>query len=122
MKFSIHMGVPEMDKFWNDLTTKAELNKLGQDLKLFKKLVKTLNILSNNPKYPSLSSLEIKLLTKRYGIKVWQSYLENNTPSAGRIYWVYGPEKSQITIIGIEPHPEDKKKDGYQSIKLSDLN
>lgn len=41
-------------------------------------------------------------------MKVWQSYLENNTPSAGRVYWVYYP-KGSITIIGIEPHPNDNK-------------
>ncbi len=51
---------------------------------------------------------------------MWQSYLENNTPSAGRLFWVYGPEKKDITIIGIEPHPDDKKS-GYEKIKLSSV-
>ena len=37
------------------------------------------------------------------------SYLENHKPVAGRIFWVYGPDKNDITIIGIEPHPNDKK-------------
>jgi len=50
-----------------------------------------------------------------------QSYLESRTPAAGRIFWTYGPDKHQITIIGIEPHPEDKKKSGYQKVKLSEL-
>jgi hypothetical protein len=53
-------------------------------------------------------------------MKVWQSYLENNKSAAGRLFWVYGPDKEDITIIGIEPHPEDKKN-GYTKIKLSDL-
>ena len=57
-------------------------------------------------------------MTKRYGIKVWQSYLENNKPAAGRVFWVYGPNKSDITIIGLEPHPNDKKN-AYQKITLS---
>ena len=26
-----------------------------------------------------------------------------------RMYWVYGPDQKDITIIGLEPHPEDKK-------------
>jgi hypothetical protein len=54
-------------------------------------------------------------------MKVWQSYLENNTPGAGRLYWVYGPGRLEITIIGLEPHPEDKKKDGYAKVRLSAL-
>ncbi len=28
-------------------------------------------------------------------------------------------EKSDITIIGLEPHPEDKKSAGYEKVKLS---
>lgn len=121
MKFEILMGIPEMEQYWNDLCNRAENNTLGDDKKHFTKLVKALNFLSKNPKHNSLSTHEIKPLTLRYGRKVWQSYLENRTPSAGRLFWTYGPEKKQITIIGIEPHPEDKKKSGYQKIKLSNL-
>lgn len=121
MKFNIFMGIPEMEKFWMGLCRKAELNKLGKDKLLFRKLVKALRLLSENPKHPGLKSHEIKPLSNRYGIKVWQSYLESNTPSAGRLFWVYGPKKAQITIIGIEPHPEDKKRDGYSGIILSDV-
>jgi len=54
-------------------------------------------------------------------MKVWESYLENNVPAAGRIFWVYGPEKEDITIIGIEPHPEDKKSSGYNKVSLSEF-
>ena len=51
----------------------------------------------------------------------WESYLENNKPAAGRIFWVYGPNKSDITIIGLEPHPNDKK-DAYRKMTLSAMN
>lgn len=27
-----------------------------------------------------------------------------------RMFWVYGPDQQQITIIGLVPHPEDKNK------------
>jgi hypothetical protein len=54
-------------------------------------------------------------------MKVWQSYLDNRTPAAGRLFWVYGPGKNEITIIGLEPHPEDKKKSGYEKVRLSEL-
>jgi len=115
------MGVPEMEKFWKEICQRADNNSLGNDKILFKKLIKTLDYLRNNPHHPGLNTHEIKPLTKRYGRKVWQSYLESSTPSAGRIFWVYGPEKSLITIIGIEPHPENKKKSGYDKVKLSGL-
>ena len=85
------------------------------------KLVKTFNYLSQNPRHNSLNSHEIITLSQRYGIKVWQSYLENKIPSAGRMYWVYGPGKNQITVIGVEPHPEDKKNKGYDKVVLSGL-
>lgn len=122
MPFNIRMGVPEMEEFWNDLTSQKDKNFLDKNEEiLLKKLAKTLNYLSQNPRHNSLSSHEIEPLSKKYGIKVWQSYLENNKPAAGRIFWVYGPRKDDITIIGIEPHPEDKKSKGYDKIKLSNL-
>ena len=122
MKFKVVMGVPFMEEYWKNLCLKADSNKLGKDLKLFKKLIKTLNLLGNNPKHPGLKSHEIKSLTNRYGIKVWQSYLKSKTPFAGRIFWVYGTDEKQITVIGIEPHSENKKKSGYVRVRLSDLN
>jgi len=47
---------------------------------------KTLNFLAENPSHPGLQSHEIDELTHRYGMKVWQSYLENRKPAAGRIF------------------------------------
>ena len=37
------------------------------------------------------------------------------------MYWVYGPDQQEITIIGLEPHPEDSKNGAYDRISLSDL-
>ena len=122
MPFNIRMGIPEMELFWKDLTEKADNGKLNKsDQKLFKKLVKSFHFLSQNPRHPGLSSHEISDLSRRYGMKVWESYLENNTPSAGRIFWVYGSDQKDFTIIGINPHPEDKKRSGYDKVKLSNL-
>ena len=36
---------------------------------------------------------------------VFEAYAENQTPGAYRIFWCYGPDKKQITIIAITPHP-----------------
>ena len=75
-----------------------------------------------DPHYASLNSHEIEPLSKRYGMKVWESYLENKKSGARRMFWVYGPDKMEITIIGLEPHPEDAKNGAYDRINLSDLN
>ena len=120
--YTIHMGVPEMAAFWDDLTARHEQGKLSRpEQTLFKKLVKALGYLRHNPRHPGLCTHDIDALTKRYGFKVWQSYLENRKPAAGRLFWAYGPGRQAITILAIEPHPEDKKRGAYNRIKLSDL-
>ena len=122
MAFNIRMGQPEMEALWLDLATRKQQGKLDKDEeKFFKLLVKALGFLSQNPRHPGLNSHEIDDLTKKYGIKVFQSYLENKTPSAGRLFWAYGPDRGDITILAIEPHPEDQKRGAYQRIKLSVL-
>ena len=119
-KFAIEWGVPEMEELWADLSGKADADTLdGDELRLFKKLVKTVSFIAENPGHPGLASHEISDLTKRYGVKVWQSYLENRKPAAGRIFWTYGPERGVITVIGLEPHPESAKSRGYAVVKLS---
>jgi len=120
--YSIRMGVPEMDALWNDLAGKAKLNTLcGEDKRLFKNLTKALDHLRNNPRHPGLETHDIDALSRRFGVKVWQSYLENRTPAAGRLFWVYGPGRMEITILAIEPHPEDRKHGAYDRISLSDM-
>ena len=117
--FKIRMGIPEMQDLWENLEKKIQTKTANKnEAKLFKLLVSCFKKLSVDPRYPGLCTHDIEALTKRYGIRVWESYLENHKSGAGRIFWVYGPEKTDITIIGIEPHPNDKK-DAYQKITLS---
>lgn len=117
--FSVDMGIPEMRDFWLELKSKAESGKASKnELKLYKKLGKALNLIARDPRYPGLKTHEISALTERFGEKVWESYLENNNPSAGRLFWVYGPGRRHITIIGWSPHPDDKSV-AYSQIKLS---
>ena len=104
MTFDILMGVPDMKKYWDDLCKRAETNTLGNQKQIFKKLVKTLSLLSNNPSHNSLSTPEIKPLSARYGMKIWQSYLENNMAAAGRIFRTYEPATQQSTMLAIEQH------------------
>ena len=92
-------------------TTKVEQS-------LYQKFGKTMKLLSINPRHTGLHTHDIESLTKRYGMKVWESYLENNKPAAGRVFWVYAPKQNDITIIGLEPYP-NTKKDSYKKITLS---
>jgi len=118
--FSIEWGIPEMNSFWDDLETKEKDGTLDSDEKrLKKKLDKAILFLASNPKHPGLNTHEIDSLTKRFKEKVYQSYLENNTPGAGRLFWIYGPVAKVITIVGCEPHPESGKSRGYDKVKMS---
>ena len=122
MGYSIRMGIPEMKKLWDDLQQKYRSGTMNKkEERLYKKWGSALKKLASDPFYPSLQTHEIPPLSKRYGIKVWQSYLENKTSVAMRMFWVYGPDNLEITIIGLEPHPEDKKNGAYDRVVLSYL-
>ncbi len=86
----------------------AKLTAMGRDrsaAKKLRKVMKTLALISQDPSYPSLQSHPYTSLKSSDGKTVWDSYVENNTPSAWRIFWWYGPEDGQITILSIGPHP-----------------
>ena len=117
--YAIHLGIPEMKDFWDSLRKKVKDGKATKvELSLYQKFGKTMKLLSINPRHTGLHTHDIESLTKRYGMKVWESYLENNKPAAGRVFWVYAPNQNDITIIGLEPHP-NTKKDSYKKITLS---
>ena len=119
--FEIYMGIPEMEEFWNSLVEKNRSGAARKNEKiLYKEIGKTLRLIASDPQHPGLQTHPIEALSNRYGMKVWQSYIENNTPGAGRIFWVYGPGRGSITIIGIEPHPDDKSN-AYKKIVLSSM-
>jgi hypothetical protein len=120
MAFNIRMGLPGMEAKWNDLVDRARRDQLDkEEQKFYRKLVKALGYLRENPRHNSLASHEIDALSRKCGFRVFQSYLESKTPAAGRIFWSYGPDKGDITILGVEPHPEDQKRGAYERIKLA---
>ena len=97
MNFNIRMGIPEMQELWLDLQEKYRSGNIKKkEEQLYKKWGKALKLLSADPGYPSLQTHDIEPLSRRYGMKVWQSYLENKTSGAMRICWVYGPEQKKI--------------------------
>jgi len=72
-------------------------------LKKVRKALRPLEL--RGPQYPGLHSHEYQSIRGPAGAPVWESYVENKTPSAWRIWWIYGPEQEQITIVTIGPHP-----------------
>ena len=73
---------------------------------LYKQIHKTLQIQAN-PRHPGLHTHEYSSLENPFNSKekVFEAHAQNNTPGAYRVFWCYGPEKRQITIIAITPHP-----------------
>ncbi|MCQ2794783.1 MAG: hypothetical protein MJ214_01065 [Bacilli bacterium] len=102
-----------MEKFWIDLNKKNG----KADILLRKKIGKALYLLSSNPLHPGLNSHEIEVLSHECGVRIFESYIENKTPSARRLFWMYGPNRQEITVIAVQPHPNDKNN-AYKSIKL----
>ncbi len=71
----------------------------------FEKVNRTLQKLAENPRHPSLKSHEFHTKKGPNGSKLWESYVENKTPAAYRVFWYYGPNARMITVIAITPHP-----------------
>ncbi len=74
---------------------------------LYKQLIKALKFLRENPRHPGLhthvySAIEHPWSRKE---KVFEAYVQNQTPGAYRIFWCYGPLSKEITILSIVQHP-----------------
>lgn len=85
--------------------TLASLATQNHLQKKLKKVRKALGQLQLDPRYPALNSHKYSSVKGVNGEEVWDSYVENNTPSAWRIFWHYGPSAEYITVVSISPHP-----------------
>ena len=86
----------------------SDLDKLEQNKGLAKRLKavrKALAYLQTNPRHPGLNTHKYDSLEGPNAEEIFEAYAENKTPAAYRIFWHYGPGKSNITIIAITPHP-----------------
>jgi hypothetical protein len=83
----------------------AELKKDPSQSNRHKAVSKALRYLAENPSHPSLQTSPFYSQTGRSGQKLFHSYAQNNTPSAYRIFWFYGPKRREITVTAILPHP-----------------
>jgi hypothetical protein len=85
--------------------TLKDLEAQAQYEKKLRKVRKALGLLQRDPRYPGLNSHKYVSLHGANGEDVWDSYVENNSPAAWRIFWHYGPDEDVITILVIGPHP-----------------
>lgn len=97
-------------------TTDEQLKRIesGPAIKgVLKQVRKTLGYLETNLRAKSLQTHEYESLTRRYGKKVFEAYVQQDTPGAYRVFWHYGPNEIDknckripiITILAITPHP-----------------
>ena len=86
---------------------KSGKSKSSKQEGLFKQVLKTIQLLQSNPRHPGLQTHEYHSLQNPYEStgKVFEAYVQNRTPGAYRVFWCYGPDKKDITIIAITPHP-----------------
>jgi hypothetical protein len=99
---------PEATKQLADLETNPSLKGVLKQVK------KTLGYLETNLRSKSLQTHEYESLTRRYGVKVFEAYAQQDTPGAYRVFWHYGLDEIGkdkrripiITIIAITPHPD----------------
>jgi hypothetical protein len=87
---------------------KNQLKNIKKDKSLhkrYKAVTKTIQFLSSNPRHQGLNTHQFTSLSGPKGEKIFEAYVEQSTPAAYRIFWFYGPDKNQITITAITPHP-----------------
>ena len=89
----------EAEKQYSELESKNGLSKR------LKSVRKALGYLELNPRHQGLNTHKYSSLSGPNGEEIFEAYAENNTPGAYRIFWFYGPQKNQITILAITPHP-----------------
>jgi len=81
------------------------LDEVVQSEARLKKVRKALAQLEVDPRHPGLRSHTFYTLHGPLGEAIWESYVENQTPAAWRIWWYYGPEQGVITVVALGQHP-----------------
>lgn len=98
MRFSL-VFVPE---------SQAQLDALERDgskKKVLKAVLKTLGLLETNLRHPGLQTHEYTSKKGPNGEKVFEAYAEQSTPNAWRVFFCYGPDQGELTVLSIEAHP-----------------
>jgi len=85
--------------------TLTELESNPHRAKVHRAVKKTLGLMEVNLRHPSLNTHKYSSLKGSHGEDIFESYAQNKTPGAYRVFWHYGPSKNEITIVSITPHP-----------------
>ena len=89
-----------------DSRKKNKKSKSSRQEGLYRQVEKTLSLLSN-PRHPGLCTHEYDSIENPFdkNAKVFEAYVQNQTPGAYRVFWCYGRNKGEITVVAITPHP-----------------
>jgi hypothetical protein len=71
----------------------------------YKAVSKCLGYMETNLRHHSLQTHEFTSMKGPNREKVFESYAQHKTPKAYRVFWYYGPNKGELTIAAIIPHP-----------------
>lgn len=99
---------PKAPKFELVITAKVEkaMRSVKSDKRRSRRIATTLaHLADEGPEYPSLQSHRFDALDKEIGETVWESWVESAVQDAWRVWWYFGPEKGQITVFLLGPHP-----------------
>ena len=86
---------------------KSKKTAASREEGLFEQVLKTLDLLAANVRHPGLKTHKYDEISNpvRPDEPVFEAYAQNKTPGAYRVFWCYGPDKDDVTIIAITPHP-----------------
>lgn len=79
----------------------ADPNLAGLEFQIKAAITKLLH----DPKYKGLNTHRFSSLSEKYHGEIWESYIQNHTSGAWRMFWRYGPEEKDITLLLVTPHP-----------------
>ena len=71
----------------------------------YKAVGKALARMEQDIRHPALDTHEYVKMSRDKGYKMFESYAQNHTPGAYRIFWRYGPGSDEIEIVAITSHP-----------------
>ena len=91
-------------KFTKEAKTSLQSLKTN-DPKKYKKVLKTLGLMEVNLRHPGLNTHKYSSVSGPNNEEVFEAYVENKTPAAFRVFWYYGPNRDELTILTITAHP-----------------
>jgi hypothetical protein len=87
---------------------RENLNSLSKDPSkeaAYKAVRKALGYMETNLRHTGLKTHKYSSIKGPRGEEIFESYAQNQTPGAYRIFWYYGPAKGCLSVAAIIPHP-----------------